>query len=318
MNGPTEDYVADTLNSIEYVSPIEKIDRFLAKFNSMMYFRDPGVGALPAIDEFMREWGMEFGDDVISDNTQSLSVSTPVGDGSVLLRDNLIATYSDDTFGLSLYDEIMGLASPPNTIVEHSGAIDMIWPGKSHYSNGAGRTISPVLLSGENSRLYNDKGEITDGEGSYVTAAITYEVKSKNNVDYYAYMFGAATTELVSAEYLAGNTYANYDIVYAAVRALARVTYAATDTIESDLEFKHFRGDHLVEKSTETGIYKLRKVTKTDADGNKYRTYQSYQAVTLKIIDEGAKLGWTIFIIALPVAVSAVLGTVVHIKRKNK
>ena len=318
MNGPTEDYVSENINSVEYVSPIEKIDRFLAKYNSLMYFRDPGTGSLPAIDELMYEWGMTFGDDVISDNTQSLSVSTPVGDGSVLLRDSLIATYSDDTFGLSLYDEIAGLASPPNTIVEHAGAITNHWPENSHYSNGVGRKLAPVLLSGENSKLYNENGDITDGEGSYMTAAITYEVKSRNNVDYYAYVFGASTTELVSSDYLAGNTYANYDIVYAAVRALARVTYASSETIESDLEFKHFRGDHFVERSTEATIYRLKKVTTTDADGNEIKTYKSYPAVTLTIIEESAKLKWSIFIIALPVVTFAVLGTVVRIKRKNK
>ena len=94
--------------------------------------------------------------------------------------------------------------------------------------------------------------------------------------------------------------------------------YAATDTIESDLEFKHFRGDHLVTKTNETGIYKLKKVTKTDSEGNPYKTYQSYEAVTLKIIDDNAKLAWTVVIIAIPVVIAAVLGTVVHIKRKNK
>ena len=31
MNGPTEDYVSENINSIEYVSPIEKVDRFLAE-----------------------------------------------------------------------------------------------------------------------------------------------------------------------------------------------------------------------------------------------------------------------------------------------
>ena len=151
-----------------------------------------------------------------------------------------------------------------------------------------------------------------------MTAAITYEVKSRNNVDYFAYVFAASTTEIISSDYLSGNTYANYDIMYAAVKALARVTYASTETIEQDLEFKYFRGDHFVENVTETEIYRLKKVTTTDANGNEVKTYRSYPAITLTIIDDGAKLGWTIFIIALPVAAAAVLGAIVGIKRKNK
>ncbi len=226
MNGPTSDYGDNAAATLGTQSATEKLDRYLHKNGSMLYFRDPDVptSELPILSEFFDEWGITLTDGVVRSTAEE-------GD-----RGLLSATYADaesSPIAHSIYESIAGLTAPPRTVFTDATALSVKSRvgGEEMLAPYLSRTAVPFLFSGEDTRLYDENGDLLSDSGSYplaVLALTAYTDGDYNTHNAYLAVFG--TTGILSNTYLGENAYGNRDILTAAIRVLTRTDeYVSSD-----------------------------------------------------------------------------------------
>lgn len=269
LNGPKEDYTSkpDGNMYVDYVSPMEKIDRYLDNYGSLMVFTDPFV-YLAELEEYLCEWGMQINHSVVKD-----SLRYEDGEGAEQSRTTLQAQYASaekNPLGYSLYSDIIDLAGTPKTVIENSGYITRTWESDETY-NSRNRTsmYSAVLLSSDGASAYNEDGLLTSRGGDYHLASVTARVHTKEVSPYYSYVFAAASTNVTDSKYLSNGTYANYDMLFAVVRTLSRTDVYASDSLGAlTMNTANYGGkilDSDAMSETEREIYENRQVVKTYA-----------------------------------------------------
>ena len=229
INAPTSDYNfkkeldREGYYYVNETSPIEKIDRYLDDVGSLMVFKDPFT-VLPTLEEYLSEWGMKAEPFKIKDRAGESEDRTLVS-----------AVYPDaekNPLGASLYSDIINLASPPKTFIKDAGYITETWEeNQKFYTPGVTAMYSPVLLSSTTARAYDGDGLLFDYSGNYHLAGITARVKSVEVSHYYSYVFYGASSSFTSSEQLKNDAYANYDILFSAVRTLSRTDVYASDSL---------------------------------------------------------------------------------------
>ena len=303
LNGPTQDYTSreDGNMLVHYTSPMEKIDRYLDDFGSVMVFTDPFV-VLPELEEYLTEWGMKVNHAEVKDRLNMLE-----GEDAEATRSTLVTKYADSTenpIGYSLYSDIIDLTGTPKTIVENSGYITRTWDSDEKF-NSRGRTTmySGVLLSSNEASAYNEQGLLTNRDGAYHLASVTARVHTKEVSSYYSYMFAAASTNLTNSKYLSNGTYANYDIMFAIVRTISRTDVYAADSLGAlTMNTANYGGkilDSDAMSDTEREIYENKEVVKT------------YAAMTAK---DATVL--TVLVLLIPAVLIPALCVVVTTRRK--
>ncbi len=303
FNGPTEDYTSapDGNMNVNYTSPMEKVDRYLDRFGSVMVFADPFV-CLPELEEYLCEWGMEINHAQVKDALNVLD-----GELAESERTSLVASYAnadEHPIGYSLYSDIIDLAGTPKTIIDNSGYIKGIWE-TPEMVNSRSRTsmYSAVLLSSPESSTYNEQGLLTSRDGSYHLASVTARVHTKEVSRYYSYMFVAASTSLSSSKYLSNGTYANYDLMFAIVRTISRTDVYASDSLGAlTMNTANYGGkilDSDAMSETEKNIYENQQVVKT------YAAMTAEDAMT-----------FTVLILLVPAIIIPALCVVVTSRRK--
>ena len=303
FNGPTEDYTSmpDGNMNVNYTSPMEKVDRYLDKFGSVMVFADPFV-CLPELEEYLCEWGMEINHAQIKDALNTLDGELAESERTTLATS--YANLDEHPIGYSLYSDIIDLAGTPKTIIENSGYIKGIWR-TPEVSNSRSRTsmYSAVLLSSPTSSAYNEQGLLTSRDGSYHLASVTARVHTKEVSRYYSYMFVAASTSLTSSKYLSNGTYANYDLMFAIVRTISRTDVYASDSLGALTMNTANYGGKILESDamsqTEKQIYENQKVVKT------YAAMTAEDAIT-----------FTVLILIVPAIIIPALCVLVTSRRK--
>ena len=238
IDGATRDYAAD-LSLYEnaqngtsagdyfyYMSPTEKIDRFLDRFGSLFVLKDPFV-ELPVLEDLLAEWGMEYTDAIIKDK-----VLTATSDA----RSRLVAAYANQeehALGNSFYSSIAALETAPSTIVNKSGALKTTWEDNNHmFSRTYSALYSPVLLSSADAQAYNQENELIGRDGDYHLVSVVnrcYTNLADGNVKY-SYVMAAATTEIIADDYIGNNAYANTDIFFSSLRTMTqKKVYSSLD-----------------------------------------------------------------------------------------
>lgn len=236
INDPKRDFAGYSIYDPDAVSEIAKIDEFLDGDHTLMVFKDPETEYLKNLEEFLYEWGVVFGDGVVTDTANSLTM-----DGKAL-----VATYPSETLGSSLQKEISGQAAPPKTIVKSASPIyipDIYTAGidennaatntYEYYGNNAYRELSAVLTASPDA-VVNENDETIDSSGNYNLMTITREMNTRDNDQYYSYVMAAGTKYFTTADYLESNTYGNEDILYYAFRVMGR------EKVPANIDFKVF------------------------------------------------------------------------------
>lgn len=289
INNPRFDFMGYNIHNPEAVSEIEKIDKYLEGNSTLMVFKDPDVASLTNLDEFLHEWGISFGNGVISDLANSLSP-----DGTAL-----VAQYPSGTLAASVHKDISSITPPPKTIVEYATPIyvpDIYVKGLdengnptntyTYSGNNAYRELSAVLVSSPGASEVR-KGEVLNADGGYNLMTITREQNVKDNEDYYAYVLAAGTTNFANTEYITSNTYANENILYYALRVMGR------KKVPANIDFKVF---------------------KTETFGKSVSPYTDQ----IEGMTWGEKLNATLLICTIIPLVTFLCGTVVIIRRKYR
>ena len=233
INDPKYDF----LSGGDKMSEIEKIDRYLAKYGTLMVFKDPNTQKLPNLEEFLYEWGIVFEDTVVKDTNRSISI-----DGY-----SIVAEYVKDTLGGSIFTDISKLASPPKTIFERVSPISIApiytqakdeqgnpLGAYTYYGNNANRDLSAMLISSPTS-VATRNNEVVDEKGSYNLMVICRDTRMIENESYSSYVIAAGTSNFTASKYLISNVYANEEILYATLRATGR------EKVPADIEFKVFK-----------------------------------------------------------------------------
>lgn len=243
INDPRFDFAGYSISNPDAVSEIEKIDRFLEGNHTLMVFKNPEVTGLTNLDEFLYEWGITFGEGVVTDLANSLTA-----DGATV-----VAQYPSGTLASSVHKEISSLSNPPKTIVKYASPIyvpnDIYVKGLDENSNptntytysgnNAYRELSAVLVSSSGATEKNKNGEVINTDGGYNLMTITRELNVKDNDEYYSYVLAAGTTQFADSEYITSNTYANENILYYALRVMGR------KKVPANIDFKIFKSDEL-------------------------------------------------------------------------
>ncbi len=211
----------------ESTNEIEKIDEFLDGQGCLMVFCDPEyVENLTNLNEFLAEWGIEYGSGVTVRDTEN-AMST---DGY-----SIIAQYQSDTLGGSIYRDLNNLATPPKTIIRKSAPINILWETGGGL-NGS-REVSSVLKSYSTSELM-ENGLVKE-TGSYNLVTITRETRIVDNEYYYSYVMAFGSPSFSNMSYIDSNAYANEDILSASMRAVGR------ERVLASLSLKPFDDDEL-------------------------------------------------------------------------
>ncbi len=307
VNGPTEDFKAADPTSYYERSEAELIDRYLSDDNASLFvFKDPDY-KLPNLEQFCEKWGIAFGDSsIVKDEVQSLGDA--VGTASELWNTRLLADYNvdEDTYSYGIYKDIASIPSAPAVVVDRTGTVSCAWPRREQMFSGSTESsvaYAEFLLSSKNAKTYTIDGNYLSGEADvYALAALStrLRIEQESGRNFYSYVFGAATTNLTTNEYLTDFSCANSDVMFALVRTLARVnSYADSALGSTDMNSENIGGKPLIHSEMQSEPF-------TD-----YFAGRDLAAFT-----SGAFAFWSVIIILVPLAVVPIVGAVVCIRRR--
>lgn len=311
INDPKTDFSADTsrLDEFGYVSDTEKIERYLVRgTGSVMIAKDYRV-SLPDLEQFLSEWGIEFSDTLLRDDTNSLA--DPDGANT-----SIIAEYDKDTdsYGYAVYRDFANIASAPRMVVSNTGYVKCSFdqgilvnePGASNTT----RTYTPFISSYDTAKEYT-----TDAEGSYLLtgeagaralAALSVRSSLDNTTaeTSFSYIFCAASADFLTSSLLGNSSYSNYEIVSSVVSNISRTDeFASIEIGGSSMNSPTYGGKQLTDTSMSTSPKEIyspdgKTVVKTNAP-----------------MTSGPKATITALVIAVPVIICAA-GVFVFIRRR--
>ena len=223
---PRYDFIGSDADSDQF-NEIKKIDKFLDGYGCLLVFSDPEyVDNLTNLNEFLEEWGISYvSETYIRDREHAMTI-----DGY-----GIVTEYQSETLGASIYSELSALSTPPKAMIYKSMPIDILWESGGDLSGS--RDVSPVLKSHETSELVVD-GEVTE-VGSYNVMTISRETRIVDNEYYYSYVIASGSPSFSDGSYVVSNSYANKDILSAAMKAVGRERVLAV------LDFKPFDDDEI-------------------------------------------------------------------------
>ena len=242
MCGPTVDYDDGDIYQYSKISTIEKIDRYLAEYNSFMIFRDALAPSMPALNEYLDEWGFSIDETHVVAPENALVVNAE-GERE---GNRLIAVYPDENtsaMGYSMFSSVIDLATPPETILPNAASVSMTWrENLLTTANDTTRCVSAVFYAGAKAEAYDKDGYLVknNDKGDVWLAAVSSEAHLEGGEHEYSYVYGAGSTALISNEYLGDTAFGNGDVMFSTLRYLSRTdVYASSSLGGFDMNATH-------------------------------------------------------------------------------
>ena len=306
INNPTSDYVEEDADifAYDYVSPTEKIDRYLVKDRgSVMVAIDYKIAKtdLPVLTAFLFEWGFDISDSRVVDESTSLDEADTI----------FVGQYDSDTesYGYGIYGDFVDLQSAPSFMMENTGYVDCSFgtgtsiPESGTYS--VSRNYAPFLFSTDKAianRWSVGNEDFTDldrkDEKLTLVAVTTRLAIDDYQAEYtYSYIMCANSPDFLSGQFVGNPSYANYDVLSALIQNMVRTDeYASIELGGTSLNSPSIGGKPFVD----TKLYAADDVT---------------ASTTYSRITTAEKNLFTVAVMIIPFAI-AVVGVVVMIKRK--
>ena len=309
INCPTSDFVTDPdqYDRFDYVSDLEKLDRYLVSESGAVIFNKAQGVKLPNLDSFLYEWGIAFGEGVVKDEENCLEdVGEP---GSAVL-----GVYDTDENGIggAYYGDFAALSSSPKMVFTDSGYLYCAY-GDSDAVNEPGtyngqRVYSHFIGSSDGALAYESLGSsvLTAEEGRKTLAAITTRTYLDNytSENSFSYLFATNSEDFFSSEVLGNLSYANYSIMSTVITNISRTDrYASIELGGTSLNSPKYGGKQTVSTT----------LAATDT-----KVYSSDAKEVVKInkgVGSGIRTAVTVVASAVPVAVLTV-GVCVFVRRK--
>ena len=319
---PKSDFLADEsqFNNINYISPLEKVDRFLMdNQGAVIATRDYNKDLeLYNYDDFLHEWGFEFGESLVKDNENSTLDQNGEKDPT---RVEIRYETEEDSYANAIYGDFANLISAPATVVPNSGYIKCSF-GNFVQKNESGsmivtRNYEPFFTTYDTASAYKfsaDTGNYIDstvldtsGEIDLAALSIRQNFNTVSSEYTYSYLFCSASAGLFKSDVLGQSSYANYEVTAALVDNISRIDdYASHHLGSSSMNSHRFGGKQ------------IQNATLSEEDEMIYKQDGSGKPV-LKKINRGlgttGKVIFTSLVATVPLAVLAV-GVIIVIKRK--
>ena len=312
INNPKTDFLpeADKENEFYYISPLEKLDRYLiSDYGTIMVAKDHKT-ELPLFEEFLSEWGFEFENALVKDSENSIADADDT-------KTQIIGVYNTDEngYGMGIYSEFASLESAPKFIVTDTGYMKCSYGvSDSVFENGAAgisRIYSPVIFTSDKATAYakDEKGNYSllyanEGRKDLVGITVRKQLNSVTNENKYSYVMCSNSADFFTNPFMGSSAYSNYDVlVAAAVNTTRSDEHASIDLGGTSQNSSSYGGKMIIsEKMTALGEAIYYKDASTPIKKN-------YGLATSEIVV------YSVFIFLLPVAVATV-GIIVKIKRK--
>ncbi len=227
---PQSDFMT-TFDGVSEVSEIEKLDKFLDGINSFMIFVSPKTPILPNIEEYLYEWGIEFGrhtdeekhtyNAIVKDSSQSLTF-----DGYTVVSEYVT---DENSLGKQVNNDLTNAGTAPKIIFEdvmpifHSDNYD----STGYYSsNGYSRQINDIFVTSENA-VIEANGEVVGKAGEadrFPLLTITTEGRqlAGSTTTDYSYVMACGSIDFASENMLQSNVYGNRDSLYSMLRIMQK------------------------------------------------------------------------------------------------
>lgn len=227
---PTSDFMS-SFDGVSEVSEIEKLDKFLDGINSFMIFVSPKTPILPNLEEYLYEWGIEFGrhtdevkntyNAIVKDSSQSLTF-----DGYTVVSEYVT---DENSLGKQVNNDLTNAGTAPKVIFKdampifHSDSYD----STGYYSsNGYSRQINDIFITSENA-VIEANGEVVGKAGEadrYPLLTITTEGRqlSGSTTTDYSYVMACGSIDFASESILQSNVYGNRDSLYSMLRIMQK------------------------------------------------------------------------------------------------
>ena len=230
INNPLTDYEPDPdrANEFYYVSPLEKIDRYLiSDYGSLMVAKD-FERELPLLEEFLYEWGFSFEKALVKDSVNSITDKDDT-------KTQLIGSYNtdEDSYGMGIYSEFATTQSAPKFVVTNTGYITCSYGASDaileNGTGGTSRIYSPFIFSSDKSTAYSkdengDYALLHTGEGAKHLVGVTTrkQLNSSTNENKYSYVMCANSADFFTSAFVGSSAYSNYDVLVAMAQNTTR------------------------------------------------------------------------------------------------
>lgn len=311
INCPTEDikYDSDGLGNFNYVSDIEKIDRYLRRESGAvmlnMDYEELKKKDFSNLENFCKEWGIGFGHEQVTDKENAMF--TTIGgesDGSLFA-----GTYdpSEENFGYAYYGGYATLSSAPKMVFSNTGRVyctmDMS-ESMMEDGNKYGAINYAAFIGTSDDAHYRKDGFDYRGEHTLVAASVRTNLDNYTNEKSSSYLFCSNSPDFFSNELLGNSSYANYDVLASVISNISRTDrYASIELGGISMNSPSFGGKQT--SSTQLSNSPTKVYSWDAKEILKYNRGLSNTAIVI----------YTIVVMAVPVAVMA-FGIVVFIKRK--
>ena len=227
---PTSDFMS-SVDGVSEFSEIEKLDKFLDGINSFMIFVSPKTPILPNLEEYLYEWGIEFGrhtdevkntyNAIVKDSSRSLTF-----DGYTVVSEYVT---DENSLGKQVNNDLTNAGTAPKVIFKdampifHSDSYD----STGYYSsNGFSRQINDIFITSENA-VIEANGEVVGKAGEadrYPLLTITTEGRqlSGSTTTDYSYVMACGSIDFASESILQSNVYGNRDSLYSMLRIMQK------------------------------------------------------------------------------------------------
>ena len=293
----SEDERLEAESSIGFISQTEKLDRYLTTgYGSIMIAKDYAL-TLPVLESFLYEWGFDFVDAKVSDETSYLD--NEAGDYTTV-----VGKYdtNENSYAYAIYGDYASLSSSPAMVFTNTGYITSSFgvgtttPEPGTYA--VTRNYDPFFYSSKGAVAYKDGNPYVKDEALHLAAVSTrLEINTVTAEYKYSYIMCAASADFFSNELLGEASYANFDIMSALTDNMARSDeYASQDLGGTSLNSEKLGGKQLVD----TAIYS---------------TEDTSSETEKALISSGEQIGFTVVAMLAPLAL-AIFGIVICVKRR--
>ena len=307
INNPTKDLTTDPsqYNQLGYISPAEKIDRYLIEGLGTLIFNKAYDVKLPIMESLLAEWGIAFGEGLVGD--EKMEFPAPEGgDGYYTLG---VYNTDSESFGSAYYENYANLSSAPEMLFRDSGYVycsfvdgdTMQEPGTYNASKMYGTFIGTT-----DEAIAGFGTEITSTEGfkSYASVSTRTFLDHLSGETSYSYIFASNSEHFYSNEILSNTSFANYDILSSLISGISRTErYADMALGGTSPNSSSFGGKQLVDNTLKTYAHDVYSPDGMDV----VRTNKAFNVSSRK---------WYTTLVIIPPAAALVLGVVVFIKRR--
>ena len=307
INNPKKDFTYDEsmLNSFNYVSELEKIDRYLLRESGAVMLNKGCDVTLPNLENFCKEWGISFGNEQMYDPDNALFTSL---DGTS--DDSIFAgAYDPDeaNFGYAYYGGYSTLSSAPKMVFSNTGyvycSMDMSESMIESGNKNGSKNYAAFIGTSDEAYYETSEGK-TVGAKTLVAAGVRVNLDEITSERSSSYLFCSNSADFFSNDILGNTSYANYDILASVVTNISRTDrYATMELGGMSYNSPTFGGKQTA--STELSASPTKVYSPDAKEVLKYNQGLSKTAIVI----------YTVIVMTVPVAILSV-GIVMFIKRK--